>query len=152
MNLRSGKNKSSNIALNLSVKFHESAITRNARQNGEWGLEEREDNLYDSNSNSNSQKLNPIDPGEVFKFYILIGDQQFHIAVNNRPFCTFSYRLPLESIRTVQLKFDLQFVAQVDHRAIFPSPHPPVQFDDSRNIFSNDVPRPFRYGKIVCST
>lgn len=87
--------------------------------------------------------------GEIFKFYILIGDQKFHIAVNNQTFCTYAYRLPVESIRTVQLKYDLQFVTQVDHRAVFPSPHPPVQFDDARNIFSNDVPKPFKYGKFI---
>ena len=87
--------------------------------------------------------------GEIFKFYILIGDQQFHIAVNNRPFCTYAYRLPAESIRTIQLKYDLQFVTQVDHRAVFPTPHPPVQFDDARNIFSNDVPKPFKCGKFL---
>lgn len=79
--------------------------------------------------------------------YILIGDQKFHIGVNNQPFCRFDYRLPIETIRTVQLERDLQFVTQVDHRSVFPFPHPPVQFDDTRNIFSNDIPRPFKYGK-----
>lgn len=87
--------------------------------------------------------------GEIFKFYILIGDQQFHIAVNNQSFCTYNYRLPVECIRTVELKYDLQFLTQVDHRSVFPSPHPPVQFDDARNIFSNDVPQPFEYGNIL---
>lgn len=55
--------------------------------------------------------------------------------------------MPVDLIRTVQLKYDLQFVTQVDHRSIFPTPIPPVQFDDARNIFSNDVPQPFKSGK-----
>lgn len=84
--------------------------------------------------------------GEIFKFYILICDQKFYIAINNEPFCTFDYRLPFNLIRAVQVKYDLQFVTQVDHRSIFPTPHPPVQFDDARNIFSNDVPHPFKCG------
>lgn len=142
LNLRSGKQKEDNIVLNLWVNFHENVITRNTRINGEWGVKEREENLYESKED----RLNPIVSGEIFKFYILIGDQQFHIAVNNQPYCTYTYRLPAESIRTVQLKYDLQFVTQVDHRSVFPSPHPPVQFDDARNIFSNDVPKPFKYG------
>lgn len=87
--------------------------------------------------------------GEIFKFYILICDQKFYIAVNNAEYCTYDYRMPAESIRTVQLKYDLQFVTQVDHRSIFPTPHPPVQFDDARNIFSNDVPQPFKSGKYL---
>lgn len=87
--------------------------------------------------------------GEIFKLYVLICDQKFYIAVNNEAFCTYDYRLPYHLIRTVQLKYDLQFVTQVDHRSIFPSPHPPVQFDDARNIFSNDVPKPFKYGKLL---
>lgn len=57
--------------------------------------------------------------------------------------------MPVDLIRTVQLKYDLQFVTQVDQRSIYPMPHPPVQFDDARNIFSNDVPRPFKSGKIL---
>lgn len=143
LNLRSGKIKDADIALNLAVRFYEKVIKRNSRQNGEWGTEEQEDHLY-SKTNLN---LNPILAGGIFKFYILIGDQQFHIAVNNQPFCTFKYRMPIDSIRTIQLKHDLQFVTQVDHRSAFPFPHPPVQFDDNRNIFSNDVPRRFRFGK-----
>lgn len=120
------------------MDFFKNVITRNSRENGEWGTEE---------CDTKDDKPNPIVSGEIFKFYILIGDQQFHIAINNKPFCTFTYRLPLDSIRTVQVKHDLQFVTQIDHRSIFPSPHPPVQFDDTRNIFSNDAPRPFRFGK-----
>lgn len=142
MNLRSGKQKEDNIVLNLWVNFHENVITRNTRLNGEWGVKEQSENLYESKE----ERLNPIVSGEIFKFYILIGDQQFHIAVNNQPYCTYHYRLPVESIRTVQLKHDLQFVTQVDHRSVFPSPFPPVQFDDARNIFSNDVPKPFKHG------
>lgn len=85
--------------------------------------------------------------GQIFKFYLSLCDTKFYIAVNNVEFCTFDYRMPVELIRTVELKYDLQFVTQVDQRSIYPTPHPPVQFDDARNIFSNDVPRPFKSGK-----
>lgn len=85
--------------------------------------------------------------GQIFKFYLSLCDTKFYIAVNNVEYCTFDYRIPVELIRTVQLKYDLQFVTQVDQRSIYPTPHPPVQFDDARNIFSNDVPRPFKSGE-----
>lgn len=86
--------------------------------------------------------------GEIFKIYILVGDQQFHIGINNQQYCRYTYRLPIESIRTIQLQYDLQFVTQIDHRSIFPFPHPPVQYDDTRNIFSNDFPKRFKYGTV----
>lgn len=139
LNLRNGKKKDTDIALHLGVRFYAKAMIRNSRHNGEWGTEEREQDLY-SKTNPNPVK-NPIEAGEIFKFYILIGDQQFLIDVNNQPFCTFKYRMSIDSIRTIQLKHDLQFVTQVDHRSVFPFPHPPVQFDD------NDVPRRFRFGE-----
>lgn len=149
------------------MDFHNNIITRNSRLNGEWGEKEDTGNLYDRKDDT----LNPIVSGkmnstcvnaliwsknqfagEIFKFYILIGDQQFHIAINNQPYCKFNYRQPAETIRTVELMHDLQFLTQIDHRSVFPSPHPPVQFDDARNIFSNDVPKPFRHGEFTRAT
>lgn len=144
LRLKCGKNEEDSIVLNLSVLFHENSIARNSCVGGEWGIQERTENL-----DENVEKPNPICAGEMFKFYILIGDQKFHIAVNNAPYCTFSYRLPIETIRTIQLKYDLQFLSQIDHRSAFPFPFPPVQFDDPRNVFSNDYPRPFKSGKII---
>ena len=90
--------------------------------------------------------------GQIFKFYISLCDAKFYIAVNNVEFCTYDYRMPVDLIRTVQLKYDLQFVTQVDQRSIYPTPHPPIQFDDARNIFSNDVPRPFKPGHVMVIT
>lgn len=94
-----------------------------------------------------NNRLTFVFTGQIFKFYILMCDLKFYIAVNNSEFCTYDYRMPVDLIRTVQLKYDLQFVTQVDHRSTFPTPHPPVQFDDARNIFSNDVPQPFKSGE-----
>lgn len=165
LNLKGGKNEADNIVLHISVRFHENAIIRNAKQLGEWGEQEKDEHLDDESGN-------PIIPGnfhlkfhhkkkkkimsnkffcllgEIFKFYILIGDQQFHIAVNNKPYCTFAYRLPVEDIRTIEVKYDLQTITQIDHRSIYPYPFPPIQYDDSRIVFSNDAPRRFEAGKL----
>ena len=48
--------------LNLSVNFHENVIYRNSRINGEWGVKEREENLYDTKEDT----LNPIESGKQF--------------------------------------------------------------------------------------
>lgn len=59
LNLRSSKNDDDNIVLNISVRFIEKCIVRNTRENGEWGIEEREEHLYDRKDDA----LNPIAPG-----------------------------------------------------------------------------------------
>lgn len=64
LNLRSGKQKVDNIVLNLSVNFHENAITRNTRINDQWGDKECEENLYDSKDDS----LNPVVSGKYNLF------------------------------------------------------------------------------------
>lgn len=148
MNLTSGKKKTDDIPLNVSVMFHEHVITRNSRINGKWGIQENGQNLS-TNDPNDIANLNPIKSGDIFKFYILIGDTKFHIAINNKSFCTFSYRLPINSIRTIQLKHNLQFVTQVDQRLIFPFPHPSIQYDDKKYVFSNDAPKPFKFGKKI---
>lgn len=88
---------------------------------------------------------------EVTKFQFFVSfflrPKQFHIAINNQSYCTYAYRLSIDKIRVLQLKNDLQFVTQVDQRTAFPFLFPPVQFDDPRNAFSNDYPRPFKSGK-----
>lgn len=61
LNLRSGKNKDDDIILNLSTNFHEKAIIRNSRLNGEWGVGERDEHLFDREDES----LNPIVAGTV---------------------------------------------------------------------------------------
>lgn len=59
LNLRSGKNKNDDIALNISVDFHEKVINRNSRINGEWGHKECKENFEREDN-----KLNPIESGE----------------------------------------------------------------------------------------
>lgn len=46
--------------LNLSANFHEKAITRNSRLNGEWGIKERDENLFEKEK----ECLNPIVAGK----------------------------------------------------------------------------------------
>lgn len=61
LNLRSGKNKNDDIVLNLSTDFHKKVITRNSRSNGEWGIEECDEHLFEREDES----LNPIVAGTV---------------------------------------------------------------------------------------
>lgn len=47
INLSTGKTSPANVALHISVRFHEDVILRNSRLDGAWGEEEREDNLHE---------------------------------------------------------------------------------------------------------
>lgn len=83
LNLRSGKNKHDDIILNLSTNFHEKVITRNTRSNGEWGIEERDEHLYEREDES----LNPIVAGTA-----VIIDPNDKIIANSFLLCRRSFQ------------------------------------------------------------
>lgn len=75
LSLKSSKADDENIALNFSVRFMEKCIVRNSCENGEWGIEEREENLYDCRDDV----LNPISPG-LFSLQLIISS---HLSINS---------------------------------------------------------------------
>ena len=142
INLACGKVGEVDIPFNLSVRFHTETIVRNSLIDLAWGEEEVEENLFSS--------PNPIMSGWDFKVYILAGDERFHVAINEQPFCTYNYRLPLDSIRAIQVVGDVQKIFQVDHRRAYPSPWPSIQEDAKRGgDLSADVPRQFFPGHVI---
>lgn len=142
INLTSGKFGEVDIPFHFSVRFHNENIVRNSLIDESWGAEEVEENLLSS--------PNPIMSGWDFKVYILAGDDRFHVAINEQPFCTYMYRLPLENIHALQVLGDVQRIFQIDHRRAYPSPWPLVQEDLKRgHEISADVPRQFFPGHVM---
>ncbi|XP_037946644.1 32 kDa beta-galactoside-binding lectin isoform X2 [Teleopsis dalmanni] len=133
------------IGLRFSCYFREDRIVRNARIDGHWGQEEVE-NIMDKSV------PNPIVSGEFFIVYIMACEEQFHISINSRPFCTFRYRMPLESLRTIEIHDQIQVIKQVDHRTVFPNPWPAIHASDYFKAFSNDVPILFSPGHLIVIT
>lgn len=136
INLAAGKVGDFDIPFHFSVRFHSENIVRNSFsvEGDGWMEEEIEENLLSS--------PNPIIAGWDFKVYILVGDEKFHVAVNDQPFCTFNYRLPLESITAIQVLGDVQRIYQVDHRRAYPTPWPFIQEDVKRGSeVSFDIPK-----------
>lgn len=146
INFQSGKSDEADIILHLSIRFHDDIIVRNSKLGGSWGGEERDENLNELTA------PNPTTPGDVFKLYILIGDDRFHIAINGHPYCTYGFRAALSEIRSIMVVKDVQQIVQVDHRQAFPTPFPAIQFDEPFNSFSNDVPKPFLPGHVIIIT
>jgi Galactoside-binding lectin len=142
INLASGKMSEVDLPLHFSVRFHNENIIRNSLIDQEWGEEEVEENLFSS--------PNPIISGWDFKVYIMTSDEKFHIAINDQPFCTFNYRLPLENIHAIQVLGDIQKIFRVDHRRAYPSAWPFIQEDTKRGVtMSADVPRQFFPGHVI---
>lgn len=142
INLASGKTGEFDIPLHFSVRFHNENIVRNSLIEQAWGEEEIDENLLSS--------PNPIIAGWDFKVYILTGDERFHIAINDQPFCTFNYRLSLDTIHALHVHGDVQKIFQIDHRRAYPSAWPVVQEDTKRGMeISADVPRQLLPGHVI---
>uniref|UniRef100_A0A1Q3FNQ5 Galectin n=1 Tax=Culex tarsalis TaxID=7177 RepID=A0A1Q3FNQ5_CULTA len=146
INFLSGKSDDAENIFHFSIRFHDDIIIRNSKVGGSWGSEEREDNLNELTA------PNPVSPGEIFRLYILVGDDRFHVAINGHPYCTYGYRGPLADIRTIRIDKDIQQIVQVDHRQAYPAPFPAIQLEETFNTFSNDVPKPFLPGHVIIIT
>lgn len=146
VNLAGGKSGEADLPLHLSVRFHSESIVRNSLLGGEWGHEENEENLAGFGAS------NPIVPGWDFNFYIFVGDDRFHVAINNREYCTYHFRTSLDEIHAITVNGDVQSLTQIDHRQSYPSPWPLIQHVEKRVAFSSDVPRLFSPGHVIIIT
>lgn len=134
VNFASGRGDGADIPFHLSVHFHSETILRNSLIDQVWGDEEVDEGLMTSS--------NPVVPGWDFKILIMTGDEKFHIAINDQPYCTYNYRLSLEAVHVLAIGGDVQKIYQVDHRKIFPSPYPMLHTEGARSTeLSFDVPR-----------
>lgn len=143
INLKSGKSENAHVVLHLSCRFYEDIIVRNSWTPNGWEREEREENL------SEFTIPNPVVSGDNFKIYIFVGETQFHIAINDQPYCVYNYRMSNQLIRTIEVSKDIQSVNQIDHRSAYPQPIPSIQQDLGYVTFSNDVPRRFSPGLLT---
>lgn len=138
LDLSSGKSSEDDIPLHFQIRFNRDDVLTNSLCDNKWGEVQTEEN--------------PIFQGWDFKFYIMMGDVKFHVAINEEPFCTYNYRMPLSYIKVIKLDGDVERVFQVDHRKVYPTPWPQIQADFKKISFSGDFPRPFTPGQIVVIT
>lgn len=138
LELSSGKSSEDDIPLQFLIRFNRDDVQTNSLCSGNWGEIQTHEN--------------PIVSGWDFKFYIMMGDVNFHVAINEEPFCTYKYRIPLCHIKVVKVDGDIEKVSQVDHRMVYPTPWPQIQAEFKKISFSGDFPRPFRPGQIVVIT
>uniref|UniRef100_A0A182HMY2 Galectin n=2 Tax=Anopheles arabiensis TaxID=7173 RepID=A0A182HMY2_ANOAR len=144
------KTPDADALLHLSVRYEGQRIVRTARLGGQW--QPAADDVPDE-AGATARMLQRLVPGKVFTLYVLVGDQQFHVALGGTPVGTYPIRGPLADIKAITITRDVHQVLSVDHRQSFPVPYPALQGDDgTAYYFSNDVPKPFLPGHIIILT
>jgi Galactoside-binding lectin len=143
--LTCGKAPESDIALTLTVDFVQKKIFRRACVNG--SMTEME-----STQNFTGTVANPIERYHFFKIYILVGDDRFHVSINDEKFCTFAFKMPVKNVKTLLVTGDLEAVTQADHRIVFPVVYPLVSHDHEDLVFKGLIPRHFSPGHVVVIT
>lgn len=84
-----------------------------------------------------------------FKFYILTFDDKFSIALDDKFLCYYKYQCELNKIKVVRVIGDIAKVKQFDHRTVFPSICPLLQYDSPTIAFSCDVPTQFCENTVI---
>jgi hypothetical protein len=135
--------KCENIQFHMSVRFVEGKIVRNTHTSGRgWGIEEREENLIPYSC------ANPIKRGEDFKIAIYVDTKAFFVTINEKPFCVFPHRMPLNEIQNLTVWRDVETVYRVDHVTAPPKSWPLT----NNRTFTGLMPKQLKAGNVVVVT
>lgn len=129
------------IPFHISCRFQENVIIRNHKTNNHFGTEDK--------SVGKAKQTNPLKAGEDFTFVILVGHDRYHVAVNNKDFCEFPFRMPLQRVKVLQVLQDVEYIRRADHITAYPSPYPQPFMRDTALSFSNDVPALLNKGQVI---
>uniref|UniRef100_A0A8C2U498 Galectin n=1 Tax=Coturnix japonica TaxID=93934 RepID=A0A8C2U498_COTJA len=78
------------------LNFSEKSITRNARIDGKWGMEEKTIPYF------------PFIAGDTFKMELLCEHQQIKVLLDGRQICDFTHRIqPLNLVKALQITGDV---------------------------------------------
>jgi Galactoside-binding lectin len=138
VSLMCGKTGNSDIAMMIFCNFGDGKVGRSSLVNGNWN--ETEDYAKVSN---------PIKRGEDFNFHILVGDDRFHVSINDESFCTYNFKTAVKEIKAISVSGDVESISQVDHKLVFPSIYPLVNNDTPDVTFSGMIPRKFQPGHVT---
>lgn len=144
VNLLSGNSDQEDIHLSLSVMFNEDRIVRNDyTKHVGWGREETEENLILRSC------LNPIQRNECdFKIAIYVDTTVFLVSINEKPYCTFAHRKPINEIQELTIEKDIETIYQVDHFTALPTRWPLF----NSGIFRGLLPRKYKPGNVITVT
>lgn len=98
-----------NVMLQFAVRFDDHVIKRKMRINKKWLENEVDENLIMADS------VIPINPGETYKIAFHVESDMFLVSINDRPFCTFPRKAPLEQLNHLLISMDHDKLYQLDH-------------------------------------
>lgn len=123
------------IALMIKVERKSSTVTLSSRISHETMSEQTIENIV-------------LNEG-AFKFYILTFDDKFSIALDDKLLGYYKYQCELSQIKVVRIFGDINCVKQFDHRSVFPTVLPLLQYDSQTAHFSCDVPIMFHESTVI---
>ncbi|XP_058489556.1 galectin-4-like isoform X4 [Solea solea] len=95
VNLLCGQSEGSDIALHFNPRFDGwDKVVFNSCQGGSWGSEDKIRSM-------------PFNKGKSFEMVIMVTSQGYKITVDGKDFHTFEHRLPLYSVRALQITGDV---------------------------------------------
>lgn len=144
--LNSDEEDAGDIQFHLSARFQpdDTSIVRNTHTRGEgWGAEEREENILPFNDS-----LNPLIQGGNFKIAIYVDKEAFFVSIDEKPYCTFTHRLPIVNIQKIKISGDVDDVYQVNQKSANPDLWPVI----NTNTFEAFAPSQFNPGNVVIIT
>lgn len=103
--------------------YHEAGV-------GWEGNEERTEHLMPNST------TNPLEKGGEFKISIYFDTDMFFLTFNEKPFCTYDYRKPLDIIKRLSIYGDVSQVCQVNHTIAHPQKH----MEPTGAIFNGAIP------------
>lgn len=122
--------------LHVSIRFDECIIINNTKLDKAWGTGERWDHGLES--------------GGKFRIYVLAMRDEFHISFDNAVHAVYKYKASLNDIKAIRVCKDIRYVTQFDHRMVYPTAYPYLQWYDDKNwIFSHNVPQKFIAGDVM---
>jgi len=86
------------VALQLSIRFNEGVVVRNAQKDNVWGLEEREGKLL-------------LKSGEVFDVTVINEEYSFQIFLNGKRFATFAHRGSPTDVATLEVDGEVELLS-----------------------------------------
>ena len=105
------------VVFHLAIRGDERAIVRNYFKDQAWGSEERYGHF-------------PIHGTESFEIGITAEPNHFRVNVNNHPFCTYSYRLPIDLAEFISVdgQCSIEYITSDSSYPTYPPvpAHPPV--------------------------
>jgi hypothetical protein len=147
ISLSTGTIEGANAALLINPRYNENRIVRSAFVNGSFSNAESDENMSLSCDN-----VMPLKAGEQFTFCIFVGDDRFHIAINDVAFCTYRFQMPTESIRSIIISGEIDALVKVNHMKMFPYIYPNIRSDYEELAFEGFIPREYEPGHLVTIT